>query len=112
MNTSSFGLCGHWVRGWEAAFLAVSFKFGVGRRVPYTIRFAHAKELKARVRKSREFYIFKAPLGKEKNTGGGGGEEERKKGIKSNFAGNFNKSGNKRQKIDSEGWVWSGWNAR
>lgn len=63
------------MHGWEAVFLAISFKFGVGRWVPYTIRLAHAKQLKARVRTSREFHIFKEPLGKEMIRGTGRGEE-------------------------------------
>lgn len=39
-------LGGHWVRGWEAAFFAVSFKCIVGGWVPYTVPLAHAKQLK------------------------------------------------------------------
>lgn len=34
------------MRGWEAAFLAVSFKCSVGRWVPDTIPPAHAKQFK------------------------------------------------------------------
>lgn len=100
-----------WVGGWEATFLAVSFKFGVSGWVPSTIRLAHAKQLQARVRMSREFHDFKAPSRKGNNPGvrrGRGGKRKKKKGIKPNFAGNSNKCGNCRQKIDSEGWVWSG----